>query len=182
MRKVLYVLGQLDDLDAEWLARAGTRRRLRDAEVVIEQGRHAPAIFILLAGELAVEVKGVGRVALLAPGEVVGEMSFVDSAPPSATVQAAGDAFVLEVPKAALEAKIAADTGFGLRFYRAIALFLADRLRTAQQRRATEAKGGRIRLDTPEVLEDELDEKVLDSVSLGGDRFDRLLRRLAGQG
>jgi CRP-like cAMP-binding protein len=177
VRKVLYVLGQLDDLDAEWLARAGIRRRLADQEAVILQGQPSPSLFIVLAGELAVDVAGVGRVARLAAGEVVGEMSFVDSAPPSATVLAAGDAFVLEVAKTALEAKIAADPGFGLRFYRAIALFLADRLRTTQQRKAA---GGKVRLDTAEVLEDELDEKVLDALSLGGDRFDRMLRRLAG--
>lgn len=177
MRKVLYVLGQLDDLDAEWLARAGTRRRLADREVVIQQGQASPSLYILLAGELAVDVTGVGRVAKLTAGEVVGEMSFVDSAPPSATVLADGDAFVLEVAKAALEAKIAADAGFGLRFYRAIALFLADRLRTAQQRKAA---GGKVKLNTAEVQEDELDEKILDALSLGGDRFDRMLRRLAG--
>ncbi len=179
MRKVLYVLGQLDDLDAEWLARAGTRRRLHDAEVVIQQGQVSPMLYILLAGELAVDVANVGRVALLAAGEVVGEMSFVDSAPPSATVLAAGPAYVLEVPKSALEAKIAADNGFGMRFYRAIALFLADRLRIAQQRKV---KGDKVVLDTPKVQPDELDEKVLDAVSLGGDRFDRMLRRLAGSG
>ena len=113
---------------------------------------------------------------LLKSGEVVGEMSFVDSARPSATVLANGDAMVLELPKPDLEAKIAADTGFGMRFYRALALFLADRLRTVQQSKAV---GGAV-LDSDNVQEDELDEKLLDTVSLGGDRFDRMMRRLAG--
>jgi CRP-like cAMP-binding protein len=176
MRKVLYVLGQLDDLDVGWLARAGRKRRVADREAIIRQGERSPSLFILIEGELAIDVAGIGRVAVLRQGEVIGEMSFVDSAPPSATVTGAGGAVVLDVDKRDLEEKIAADSGFGMRFYRAIALFLADRLRTAQSRKTGQATD----LADDSVQEDELDEMLLDRVSLAGDRFDRLLRTLSG--
>ncbi len=176
MRKVLYILGQLDDLDVHWLSRAGRKRRLADGAAAVRQGEPNPSLYILLDGRLAVTVAGVGQVALLQPGEIVGEMSFVDSAPPSATVTAAGHAEVLELPKAELERKILADQGFGFRFYRALALFLADRLRTTQQQRAA---GSGVSLAAREAQTDELDELLLDGVALAGERFDRLLGTLA---
>ena len=58
------------------------------------------------------------------------------------------------------------------RFYRALCVFLADRMRAATQR-----------LGYGDVLPDEqgeLNENVLDSVHLAGARFDRMLKKLAG--
>jgi CRP/FNR family transcriptional regulator, cyclic AMP receptor protein len=59
----------------------------------------------------------------------MGEMSFVDQAPPSATVQAMEPSFVLDIPRRRLNAKLAEDAGFAARFYRALSMFLAARLR-----------------------------------------------------
>ena len=64
-----------------------------------------------------------------------------------------------------------------MRFYRALSFFLADRLRGTVRRLGYGQAGG---LDTDDVLEDELDDRLLDSVSLAGDRFDRMLKILAG--
>jgi CRP-like cAMP-binding protein len=175
VRKVLYVLGQLSDMDVEWIGRAGTRRYLRDGEIIVDEGQHIPSLYVLLSGRLVVEVAGVGQVMPLQSGDIVGEMSFVDSAPTSATVKAQGEAMVLELHKQDVEAKIASDADFGLRFYRAIAMFLADRLRTVLHIKAA----GGTTLGSAAVQEDELDEMLLDSVSLAGDRFDRLMRELA---
>jgi CRP-like cAMP-binding protein len=108
---------------------------------------------------------------------MVGEIGFVDSAPPSATVTAVSAATVLEIPKAAIEEKANDDHGFGFRFYRAIALFLADRLRISQQQRRNMSQAASLADDNMQF--DELDEKLLDTLSLAGDRFDRLLRILA---
>ena len=177
MRKVLYVLGQLDDLDAQWLARVGRKRRIADGEAILRQDEPSGSVFLLIEGELVVEVAGVGRVAVLQSGEILGEMSFVDNALPSATVIALGPATVLDVQKDALNDKIEADAQFGVRFYRAIAMFLSDRLRSSQQRKAS---GGKVSLDNSAHSQtDELEASLLDSVSIAGDRFDRLLRTLA---
>ena len=131
MRKVLYVLGQLSDMDVEWMVRAGTRRYVHDGEIIVEEGQHIPSLYIIISGQLIVEVAGVGQVMPLQSGDIVGEMSFVDSAPTSATVKAQGEVMVLELSKQDVEAKIAGDADFGLRFYRAMAMFLADRPRAA---------------------------------------------------
>ena len=117
MRKVLYVLSQLDDLDVLWLARVGRKRTVGDGEEIIRQHEPSPSLFILVDGMLAVDIQGIGRVAELKQGEVLGEMSFIDKAPPSATVSGLGGALVLELEKEALREKIAEDPAFGCRFY-----------------------------------------------------------------
>lgn len=179
MRKVLYILGQLDDMDIEWLARTGVRRRLAPGTEVVREGVRNDCVLILLEGHLAVTIAGLDRVARLGAGEMVGEIGFVDSAPPSATVTAEDDAVVLELVRQDIEDRIAVDAGFGYRFYKAIALFLVDRLRTTQQEQKRKA-GVAVDLSDDGMQTDELDEKLLDTLSLAGDRFDRLLRKLSG--
>lgn len=174
MRKVLYILGQLTDQDAEWLARAGERRSVPHGHALITEGEPVPALFVLLDGELDVVVKGIGQVAHLLPGEVVGEMSFIDKAPPSASVVAKGEAKVLAVSKAAIEAHIESDPAFGMRFYRALATFLSDRLRGTVKRLGYGNGEGTLKEETA----DELDDSVLDGVSLAGERFNRMMDML----
>ncbi|HEX3953792.1 MAG TPA: cyclic nucleotide-binding domain-containing protein [Stellaceae bacterium] len=175
MRKALYILGQLTDSDVEWLARHGQRQHLRDGDVIVREGRAVDALFITLAGQLRVTLANGHEVARLRAGEIVGEIAFVDASPPSATVTAIGNAGVLALRKSVLQDRFAADSAFAARFYRALAIFLADRLRATTRRLGYGASGD---LDTDEVLEDELDTGVLDSISQAGDRFTRLLQTL----
>lgn len=173
MKNVLFILGQLTDLDADWLAGAGTKMRIATGSTVIDEGRPIDAISILLEGELVVtlerERRELGR---MGPGEIVGEMSFIDARPPSATVKASTECEVLSISRSALNKRLRDDEGFAARFYRAMAMMLSDRLRTANARKSPGAPAGD---------EDELDGNVLDAVSLAGDRFGRILKRLADQ-
>jgi CRP-like cAMP-binding protein len=175
MRKVLYILGELNDEDVEWMAATGRRRVVDDGpSVLIREGEAADDLFFVLEGNSVVSVAGVGDVARLGTGEVVGEMSFVDSAPPSATVTAEPGCVVLAVPKREMTARLGKDVGFAARFYRAMAIFLADRLRSANTRGTSSASLGDRR-----IVEDELDEGLLDNVSLAGIRFERMLTILS---
>ena len=176
MRKALFILGQLNDSDVEWLARRGERRRLADAEVIVKEGEPVDALFITVAGQLRVTLRNGQEVARLNVGEVVGEIAFVDSSPPSATVAAMGESVVLALPKAVLQQRLADDMPFAARFYRALAIFLADRLRTTTRRLGYGAAGGP---GSEATAEDELDLGVLDTFAQAGERFTRLLRTLA---
>ena len=60
------------------MARVGIRRRLKDGEILIEQGKPIDSIILLLEGQLSVAVRDVGIVARRGVGEFVGEMSMVD--------------------------------------------------------------------------------------------------------
>lgn len=173
MRKVLFIFGVLNDSDVDWMVRAGEARRVPAGNVLIREGQMFDSIVLLLSGSMAVVVDGAGEVAQLAPGDFIGEMSLIDSAPPSATVTAKNDCTALFVPKQILLRKLSDDVGFGSRFYRALAILLSDRLRATEKRMAY---GGAHGLDDQTIrLRDELDTAVLDHVSIAGSRFDRLL-------
>ena len=172
MRKALYVMGILDDEDVEWLASHGRNLGVKKDEVLIREGEPVDALFILLDGSLNV-VAGGAQVATLLSGEIVGEISFVDSRAPSATVTAAQHSRVLAIPRDMLRAKIETDAWFASRFFRALATFLADRLRITTALLAARNGGRKDREDGGEI-----DLDTMDSVSLAAVRFDKLLRRL----
>jgi len=178
MRKALYIFGLLTDSDIDWIARIGTRRRMRDGETLIERGKPIDSIVLVLEGGLLVVMQDLGVVARRGVGDIVGEMSMVDSAPPSATVVAEGECLVLLLNKNSLRRKLASDLAFGSRFYRALAIFLADRLRELQHDLLLpDHQEG---LAREPVLRDETNSVLWDNVSMAGERFDRMLKVLTG--
>lgn len=177
MRKVLYIMGQLSDEDVDWFAQVGRRRHVKRGETVITQGKAIDSMYILLEGTMAVSLSGIGDVAKLSSGEIIGEMSFIDSRPPSASVRAEEDCYVLALPRDEIMDKLALDVPFAARFYRAIATFLSDRLRGTVQRLGYNDQSG---LDDDVELDGELDMNILDNVHLAGARFDRMIKMLMG--
>lgn len=179
MRKALYILGQLSDLDIEWMITHGHQKDVPADQTIIQQGEAVDSLYIVLDGNFSVVDENIGEeLARLKSGAIVGEMSFVDEQPPSATVTAldAGSVFVL--PRAALTRKLEDDDGFAARFYRALSVFLSDRLRSTVSRLGygEPVDEG---IDEETMQEGELDPGVLDSVHLAGARFERILKRLA---
>ena len=177
MRKVLFLFGQLNDNDVEWLLAKGAKRFTPAGSVLIEQGVPLDSLFILLEGQLGVWLKSPRaperEIAHLNAGEIVGEMSFVDARPPSATVRAREDSNVFAIPKPVLTAKLASDLGFAARFYRALAIYLSTTVRERHR-----MMGANASLDETEDDVDELDPNVLDGVYLAGERFDRMVKRV----
>jgi CRP/FNR family cyclic AMP-dependent transcriptional regulator len=62
MRKVLYIFGLLTDGDVEWIGRTGERRRVRDKDVLIEEGKPVDSIIFVLQGQFAVSAKAIGEI------------------------------------------------------------------------------------------------------------------------
>ncbi len=180
MRKVLFLFGQLNDADVEWMLTAGAKRSIPEGGTLIQQGIPVDAVFILLEGRLAVWLQGrrgpEREIARLNAGEIVGEMSFVDSRPPSATVRAAEASTVFAVPKPVLNAKLTSDQGFAARFYRALAIYLSTTVR--ERHRALGYGTGEAEDEREGDDADELDANVLDGVYLAGERFDRMVKRV----
>jgi len=170
MRKVLYILSRLSDEDVDWIAQTGKRTKHVSGDVLIKQGGAIDSLMFVLDGKVNVEVEGVGQVASLGSGEMLGEISLVDESPPSATVVVVEPSHVLHVPRSTLNAKLDADSAFAARLYRAIAMFLSIRMRSTVQQlgygKATVAS------------EDEIDMALLDTVTIAGSRFDRMIKKL----
>ncbi len=179
MRKVLFLLGQVNDEDIEWMLTVGHKEPIRNGRILIEEGRDIDAVYIVLDGTFAVSVAAAGNreINRLSSGEVIGEMSFVDSRPPSATVTALDDSHVFAIPRIDLANRLDQDMGFAARFYRALTLFLSDRLRSSV---ALLGYGDGGELGSQVGYDEELNPNVLDSVHLAGSRFDGMLKRLMG--
>jgi CRP-like cAMP-binding protein len=174
MRKVLFIFGELTDGDVEWLGQAGERVHLNAGATLIGLGARVEHLYIVLEGQLAIRSAAGAQIAKLESGEIVGEMSLVDPAPTAVSVEVSADATVLRIPDAVLREKLATDFPFAARFYRAICVFLADRMR------ATTRRMGYGESQAPDASKNELNENVLDTVHLAGARFDRMLKKLAG--
>jgi CRP/FNR family cyclic AMP-dependent transcriptional regulator len=177
MRKVLYIFGLLTDADIDWMARVGVRRRVKAGETLIEEGKPIDSIILVLEGRFSVIVEDVGVIARRHVGDILGEMSIVDSAPPSATVVAERGCLVLCLNKNVLLQKLATDMAFGCRFYKAVAVFLADRLREIEH---PVPSNDREELAAETILKDELDDVIVDNVVRARDRFDRMMKILTG--
>ena len=178
MRKALFILGDLSDADIEWLAENAQRRDLREASVLVEQGRHCAEVFIVLEGRFSVRIDGDAgpEINSLLPGEFVGELSFLDSRPASATVVASIPSVVAAIPRSVLSEKLERDPVFAARFYRALGVFLAHRLRRLTVKAESQGVGNPSHDN--EELDDELDPELLESVSLAAKRFDWIKSRL----
>jgi diguanylate cyclase (GGDEF)-like protein len=81
------------------LLTSARRRALKAGDVLIEQGARNDAMFIVLAGELAVHLDALDQdpLAVIAQGEIVGELSMLDGSGASAHVVARVDSHLLEV-------------------------------------------------------------------------------------
>jgi bacteriocin-type transport-associated protein len=198
LRKVLFVFRELNDSDVDWLGKAGRQERLAERKVLIQEGQPISALYILLEGSLNVSVSQANNplsrayaaieggalagqdIARLSKGEIVGELSFLNNSPPSASVTALENSVVLAIPRQRLMAKIQQDAGFASRFYRALSVLLGDRLRNAVSqvgsKRSTYSAGQSLRADVE--YEDELDFDLLEQMELAGTRLDWLLSRL----
>lgn len=175
MKKALYILGKFSDRDFEWLLTAGRKYQIAADTPLIREGEPTDALYLLLDGTFAVCVEAFGgeEIARLHGGEVVGEMSFVDTRPPSATVKAIEDATVWAIPRSQLTAKLLQDLEFSSHFYQAIAMFLSDRLRNTVSRLGY---GKGFDPDAEEL--DKLNPEIVKTLELAKARLNWLLDRL----
>jgi CRP-like cAMP-binding protein len=132
-------LGEFADEDAEWLAANGEQRRVSAGEKIITEGVTPEHIFVVLEGEFVVSSRALGdpEIQRVGPGELLGEMSYINQEPPGGSVSAATDGVLMGVRRADIDAKIAADPGFGSRFRKVISDFAVNRIYRYSRRRMT---------------------------------------------
>lgn len=200
LREILFVFAELWDSDIDWLIYAGRVEKIPAGTVLIEVGRPVEALHILLDGKMTVlvgesnqnlltrafsslendESSTLREFARLFRGDIIGETPFVEARPPSVTVKAVEDSFVLSIPRWRLAAKLLHDLSFAARFYQVLAVLLADK----QQAIVSRLGYGRLSYSTDKPLdenyryENELSSDFLAQVALAGTRFDWLLKRV----
>ena len=176
MKKVLFLFGELNDVDVDWLISHGSIERVSKGSLLVVEGRPIRALYIVLDGSFEVLVSRTERTPIgrMGPGEILGEISFVDSCLPTTTLQALTDATVVVMPRERIASKLKEDSGFAARFYRALAIFLSHRLRDLTLRFGRPQNGSIPETETAV----ELDQEVLSGVYLAGKRFERMLKHL----
>ncbi len=179
MRKISFVIGRLSESDLSWLVKIGVYRTLPVGTTIIQQGKTIDALYIVLDGELLVTVAApekrvLGRVS---SGELLGELSFLDRRPPSATVSVVETAAVLAIPRSLLANRLEQDMSFAAHFYHALGAMLAYRVR----QNLNPFSAGKS-LDEGVSYDDELDSDMLDEMAVAERRFSWLLEYFSNRG
>ncbi|WP_445632795.1 cAMP-binding domain of CRP [Nostoc sp. DSM 114161] len=199
LRDMLFVLGELNDSDIDWMIATGSCQKVAADSILIREGGPVDALYILLDGTMKVSISEDRRnplirvfaaientqtqsreIARLSRGEIIGETPFIDTKLPPATVQAIKDSLVLSIPRQQLAAKLQQDIGFASRFYRVIVTLLSNRLDELLSRlgygRRVYSKGESLNENVE--YEDELDSQLLDRMAVAGTKFDWMLKNL----
>lgn len=149
------LLSTLEESDLEWIFKAGKEQKVLTGAVIVTEGVRGEFIYFLLDGLLAVSSAALGgrEIARLGPGQIFGEMSFLEDRPTSATISALEDSHILAVARPELETKLAADAGLAARIYKALAILSAERLRELLGTLARWMEAGDRLPVSPEVME-----------------------------
>ena len=118
---------ELNDDERRVLADAMTSRDLKHGEILVQEGSADDHLYVVVSGVLGV-VKGAGleeEVTLNAirPGDVVGELSFLDGTPRYAALRAVGKTEIFSLDRADLESLVEKHPWIAYRIMRAIVRF-----------------------------------------------------------
>lgn len=110
---------------------------VRNGEVLIRRGDHGSDLYFLVTGKLEVSVPQASSISMtpliaIGPGSIVGELTFLDDLPRSASVWSSGTSQLLRLRQAAFLEFRRAQPALACDFLQAVARILASRLRRAQ--------------------------------------------------
>ena len=142
MDPFLNLLDELEEEDLDWILSGGWEQQVMAHTAIIHEGEVPNALYIVLQGLLGIQISSIGEstFALLGPGEIVGEMSFLEDKTASATVSAVESTLLLVIPREKLIAKLKEDTAFAARFFKTLAIRNAHRLRESMGKLGLELK------------------------------------------
>jgi len=104
------------------------RTPFRKGDVLIQQGKQTKTVYVLVHGRAKVE-SSKAVIAHIGPGQVCGEMAFLENGAASATVTAEDDGEACAIEWNALSDLFELFPHLGSRFYRSLAVNLSRRLR-----------------------------------------------------
>src|SRR6266481_7391666 len=131
MQTALGLLSELDEEDVDWIFRTGFERHVIADTVIVREDEPLAYLYIVLEGLFGVRIASIpdSEICRLGPGEIIGEISFLENMLPSASVVAIESSLLLEIPSALLAERLKAIPSFGAQFYRALAILNSRRVR-----------------------------------------------------
>lgn len=122
--------GGLTAFELTKISKISERVKFNANDEVMKEGGVCDSIYIIKEGALKV-VKGGKLLITLDAGSPVGEVSFIDKGPRSATVIAEEDSVLIKIPVDSLNELMSTDKELSCKIYRSIAVTLCQRLRDA---------------------------------------------------
>jgi len=113
------------------------RRTFSRGEEIIKEGARGEGLFIVRKGTASVVLSSAGAdapLAQLGPGDICGDMAFLEKGKATASVIAAEPVEAEMIPTAELEKLFESFPGLAARFYRSLAVVLGRRLRDTSAR------------------------------------------------
>jgi CRP/FNR family cyclic AMP-dependent transcriptional regulator len=105
-----------------------SRIQFKEGAILIQKGKRANGVYLLLKGSVRVVIPSKAS-RTLGPGEICGEMSFLEDSAASASVIAEADVEAYHLDRPTLQSLFELYPHLGSRFYRSLATNLSYRLR-----------------------------------------------------
>jgi len=111
------------------LSDKATRMQFKSGEQFVHRGRRTHGVYVLIQGTASVKIEGHAKAREIGPGEVCGEISFLDELPATADVIANQSVSTYYLDRPTLQSLFELFPHLGSRFYRSLASILSRRLR-----------------------------------------------------
>ena len=115
--------------DWSLVADKACRVSFNKGQILVHRGKRTNGVYLLLKGTARVQIPPQTRTLEIGPGEICGEMSFLEDAPASANVVAHEDVEAYHLDRPTLESLFELFPHIASRFYRSLATHLSSRLR-----------------------------------------------------
>lgn len=106
-----------------------SRVNFRKGQTLIHRGKKSNGVYLLVKGVARVQIPSQATAPEIGPGEICGEMSFLDDVPASANVIAQEELETLYLDRPTLDSLFELFPHLASRFYRSLATRLSHRLR-----------------------------------------------------
>jgi CRP-like cAMP-binding protein len=134
--KTVAFFNELSDRQLKTVSATLFERKYETNELIFEEGQPGAALFLILDGRVAVEMRHENHtttLAILERGEFFGEMALLDEAPRSANARSLERTYTLALYRNDLSQLIQRDPQTACQIYRALAHMVGDRLRSTNQ-------------------------------------------------
>lgn len=111
------------------MADKATRLEFKAGDLIVQKGKATNGICLLLRGSAKVQIPAQKKTPIIGPGEVCGEISFLDELPATANVMAEEPVEAYYLERSVLQSLFELFPHLGSRFYRSLASSLSRRLR-----------------------------------------------------
>ena len=147
--KTVAFFNELSDRQLKTVSSTLFERKYETNELIFEEGQPGAALFLILDGRVAVEMRRENHTATLAileRGAFFGEMALLDEAPRSADARSLERTYALALYRNDLSQLIQRDPQTACQIYRALAHMVGDRLRSTNQLIQTEISADKVSL------------------------------------